>query len=133
MLADENIATKLIQHTEANHSEFKLKLKEQTIPLSDVKIYKTENPVDRPTRRGGVYISDRYSYKLKGTIYDISIIPMLSKTMLGPNTDFTEIEITTTLTIDQNEENLSIFTHLTNSMHNSEKIELNLTIVRFEY
>ena len=133
MLADETIATKLISYCETNSPKFELKLKDQTIPLSDVKIYKTENPVDRPTRRGGVYISDKYSFKLKGTIYDVSIIPVLSKTMLGPNTDFTEIEIVTTLPIDSKEEKLSIFTHLTNSMHNSEKIELNLTIVRFEY
>ncbi len=133
MLVNEEIAEQLVNYSNQNKMEFNLKLKDKTILLSDVLVYKSENPVDRPTRRGGVYISDKFSYKIKGTIYDVSIIPLLSDTMLGPNTDFTEIEIITTLPIDGKQTQISIFTHLTNSMHNSEKIELGLNIVRFEY
>jgi len=133
MSDNETIAEQLINYSKQNQMEFNLKLKDKNILLSDVSVYKSENPVDKPTHRGGVYISDKYSYKIKGTIYDVSIIPLLSDTMLGPNTDFTEIEISTTLTINEKPTKLSIFTHLTNSMHNSEKIELGLNIVRFEY
>ena len=133
MSVNETIAEQLISYSKQNQMEFNLKLKDKNILLSDVSVYKSENPVNRPTSRGGVYLSDKYSYKIKGTIYDVSIIPLLSDTMLGPNTDFTEIEITTTLPINEKPTQISIFTHLTNSMHNSEKIELGLNIVRFEY
>ncbi len=133
MSVNETIAEQLINYSKQNQMEFNLKLKDKTILLSDVSVYKSENPVDRPTRRGGVYLSDKHSYKIKGTIYDVSIIPLLSDTMLGPNTDFTEIEITITMPINEKPTQISIFTHLTNSMHNSEKIELGLNIVRFEY
>lgn len=133
MSVNETIAEQLVNYSKQNPMEFRLKLKDKIILLSDVLVYKSENPVNRPTRRGGVYISDKFSYKIKGTIYDVSLIPLLSDTMLGPNTDFTEIEITTKLPIDGKTKPISILTHLTNSMHNSEKIELGLNIVRFEY
>lgn len=133
MSVDEKIADALISCCEKNKMGFQLKLKDKTIPLSDVSIFRSKNPVDRPTRRGGVYMSGKYSYKLKGTINDTSIITLLSNTMLGPNTDFSEIEITTSMPIDGENKPVSIFTYLTNSMHNSEKIDLNLIVVRIEY
>ncbi len=105
--------------------EFVLKLNEKKYPLTDVTITKYPNPVDKPTTRGGVYITGKFSFKIKGTIHDTSIIPELTETMLGPNTDFKELTVDTAL----DDAPVTITTNLTNSMHNSEKIELNMAIV----
>ena len=110
----------------ADSGEFQLRLAGRYLKMTNVTVSKVTNPVDGPTTRGGVYTTDKFSYRLKGTINDISIIPELTKTMLGPNTDFGKIEIITKL---GDEKKVSLFTNLTNSMHNSQKIELNLVIV----
>ena len=58
----------------------------RTYPLGDVSIVNSPTPVNSPTTRGGVYFSDTFAYKIKGVICDLSVVPLLSKTMLGPNT-----------------------------------------------
>ena len=97
--------------------------------LEDVSIVNSPTPVNSPTTRGGVYFSDKFAYKIKGVVKDLSIVSMLTKKMLGPNTDFDEIKITTTIDLDGRKKNLSLFTNLTNSMQDSSKIELNMIIV----
>jgi hypothetical protein len=57
---------------------------------------------------------------------------LLSKTMLGPNTEFGEIKITTQITIDDKKITLSIFTNLINSVQSSSKIELNMILIKLE-
>lgn len=98
--------------------------------FSDVVIVNSPTPVNSPTTRGGVYFSDTFAYKIKGTINDLSIIPLLSKTMLGPNTEFREIKITTTIHNNGKEIPLILFTNLTNSVQSSSKIELNMILVK---
>lgn len=98
--------------------------------FSDVVIVNSPTPVNSPTTRGGVYFSDTFAYKIKGTINDLSIIPLLSKTMLGPNTEFGEIKITTTIHNNGKEIPLILFTNLTNSVQSSSKIELNMILVK---
>jgi len=56
----------------------------------------------------------------------------LSKTMLGPNTEFGEIKITTQIANNNKKTTLSIFTNLTNSVQSSSKIELNMILVKLE-
>ena len=121
------IDEKLLERLEQSQNKltFELKLDNKKLPLTNVTITKSPNPVDKPTTRGGVYTTGKFSFKLKGTIYDISIIPELTKTMLGPNTDFKEIDVETIF----DNQTVVLVTNLTNSMHNSEKIELNLTII----
>ncbi|HSB83796.1 MAG TPA: hypothetical protein VLD64_04850, partial [Nitrosarchaeum sp.] len=80
--------------------EYVLYLDDKRYSLSDVVIVNSPTPVNSPTTRGGVYFSDTFAYKIKGTINDLSIIPLLSKTMLGPNTEFGEIKITTNFSKD---------------------------------
>jgi len=99
----------------------------------DVVIVNSPTPVNSPTTRGGVYFSDTFAYKIKGTINDLSIIPLLSKTMLGPNTEFREIKITTTIHNNGKETPLILFTNLTNSVQSSSKIELNMILVKLVY
>ena len=104
----------------------------KTYPLTDVSIVNSPTPVNTPTTRGGVYFSDKFAYKIKGVIIDLTIIPLLSKTMLGPNTEFREIKITTQITLDGKKLPLSLFTNLTNSVQSSSKIELNMILVKLE-
>jgi hypothetical protein len=100
--------------------------------LSDVSIVNSPIPVNSPTTRGGVYFSDTFAYKIKGIVDDLSVIPLLSKTMLGPNTEFGEIKITTQIVDNDKKMTLSIFTNLTNSVQSSSKIELNMILVKLE-
>jgi len=63
----------------------------------------------------------------------LSVIPLLTKTMLGPNTEFGEIKITTHLEIDNKKRDLSIYANLTNSVQGLSKIELNMIIIKLQY
>ncbi|MBI5377695.1 MAG: hypothetical protein HZA82_03635 [Thaumarchaeota archaeon] len=87
-------------------------------------------PVNRPTTRGGVYSVSDKEYKIKGTIHDLSLIPFISKMMLGPNTEFQEIPVKTQVEIDGKNNTCTLFTYLINAMNNSSKIIFNLLIVR---
>ncbi len=49
--------------------------------------------------------------------------------MLGPNTEFKNLKITSHLKKDVEPKNISIFTNLTNTMQSSSKVELNMVIV----
>ncbi|NIP62394.1 MAG: hypothetical protein GWN01_16600 [Nitrosopumilaceae archaeon] len=80
--------------------------------------------------RGGVYYSDKTSYKLIGILYDTSVVSYLSKKMLGPNTEFEELKVVAKTTNE--DQNFSIFTNLTNYMQAKSRIELNMTIIRVE-
>jgi len=112
--------------------EYLLHLDNKRYLLSDVVIVNSPTPVNSPTTRGGVYFSDTFAYKIKGIINDSSIIPLLSKTMLGPNTEFGEIKITTNILKDGKKTSLSLFTNLTNSVQYPSKIELNMILVKLE-
>jgi len=109
-----------------------LHLDEKTFELHDVVITNSPTPVNSPTTRGGVYFSDKFANKIKGTITDLSIVPLLTKTMLGPNTEFGEIKITTNLESGNEKKEISIFANLTNSIQGPSKIELNMIIVNLE-
>jgi len=63
---------------------------------------------------------------------DTSIITLLSKMMLGPNTDFRDILVTINTKFDNKPTVVTLHTNLTNSIQSSSKIELNLTIIGLE-
>ncbi|MBA0907977.1 MAG: hypothetical protein ITD33_06350 [Nitrosarchaeum sp.] len=112
--------------------EFVLHIEGRDYSLSDVSIVNSPIPVNSPTTRGGVYFSDTFAFKIKGTINDLSVIPLLSKTMLGPNTEFGEIKITTQIVDHDKKMPLSIFTNLINSVQSPSNIELNMILLRLE-
>ncbi|MDH3191480.1 MAG: hypothetical protein OEM18_02180 [Nitrosopumilus sp.] len=89
-------------------------------------------PVNSATTRGGVYFSDKFAYKIKGVIKDLSVVPLLSKKMLGPNTNFDEIKITTKTVLSGKTKNLSLFANLTNSIQNPSQIELNMILINLK-
>jgi len=125
MEIDEEILSKLIATHDIKYDLFFDDLK---YPLENVNIVKSSIPVRKPTTRGGVYFSDTTAYKIKATTNDMSIIPLISKVMLGPNTDFKPLVIKTNLNIDEKTCGITLVTHLTNTMNSSTKLELHFII-----
>ena len=130
--SDEKLLDSLIQFQEKQRLEFSAQIENKSFALNEASIEKSSTPLTSPTLRGGVYFSDTYVYKIKGIVSDSAIIPLLSKTMLGPNTEFSDILVKTSAIIDSNKADISLHTNLTNSMHSSSKIELNLIIISAE-
>ena len=132
MTVDENLLKSLIDFTKSGSLEFLLHLKDNSYPLTNVQVTHSSIPVNEPTTRGGVYFSDKFAYKMKGTINDLSVVPLLTKKMLGPNTEFGELKITTLLNLESGPQNLEIHTNLTNSVQTPDSIELSMIIVKLE-
>jgi len=122
----------LMQFNEKNSPEYLLYLNDDVYPITCVSISNSSIPVNEPTTRGGVYFSDKFAYKMKGVIDDLSVIPLLTKKMLGPNTEFAELKISTQIKSDGKAINLEIFTNLTNSIQTPNSIELSMIIVKLE-
>jgi hypothetical protein len=130
--SDEKLLDSLLQLQEKLRLEFSVQIENKLFALNEASIEKSSTPVTSPTLRGGVYFSDTYVYKIKGIVSDSTIIPLLSKTMLGPNTEFSDILVKTSAIIDSKKANISLHANLTNSMQSSSKIELNLIITSAE-
>ena len=129
MEIDEGILSKL---TEIHDSKYVLFLYGKKYPLLDVSVVKSSIPVKKPTTRGGVYFSDTAAYKIKATSIDMSLVPLISKVMLGPNTDFKPLKIKTNLDVNGQPRNIVLITHLTNTVNSSTKLELNLIVDKTE-
>lgn len=125
MEIDENILSKLI---ESSGIKYSLYLDGKEFRLENVNMAKSSIPVRKPTSRGGVYFSDTTAYKIKATTNDLSLIPLISKVMLGPNTDFKPLEIKTNLNLDGKNHTIILTTHLTNTMNSNTTLELHLII-----
>ena len=123
---------KIIKIHKSTKLDFVLCLDSDTFLLENVVISKSSTPVNRPTNRGGVYFSDTFVFKIRATVSDLSLAPLLSQSMLGPNPDFQDLEITTNTKIDNSLKNVKLFAHLTNSMQSSSFIELNMNIIRIK-
>jgi len=127
-----NLLKILMEFNEKNSPKYLLYLNDDTFPITCVSITNSPTSVNEPTTRGGVYFSDKFAYKLKGTIEDLSVVPLLTKKMLGPNTEFTELKISTQIESDGKSMNLEIFTNLTNSIQTPNSIELSMIIIKLE-
>ena len=128
MKINEAILSRLISKS----AKYNLHLHDKIFPLEDVSIAKSTIPVRRPTTRGGVYFSDTSAYKIRATTYDLSLVSLLPKVMLGPNTEFKPLAIKTKITNQGKETSVTLITHLTNTMNNKTKLELNLVIDQIE-
>jgi len=113
-------------------NSYHLHLNDKVYPLEDVSIVNSPTPVNSPTTRGGVYFSDKFAFKIRGTVHDLSVIPFLTKTMLGPNTEFGKIKITTQINSD-NSKTVLIHANLTNSVQTKSSIILNMIVVELGY
>ena len=133
MTLDEKIILKIIEIQKSTKLDFILEIDSDTFPLKNVEIIKSSTPVRRPTTRGGVYFSDTFAFKIKAQVTDLSLAPLLSKSMLGPNTDFQDLQIITNAKIDNSFKKITFLVHLTNSMKSSSYIELNMTLIKIKY
>ncbi|MBA4718339.1 MAG: hypothetical protein HRO68_04325 [Nitrosopumilus sp.] len=122
----------LMEYNEKNSPKYLLYLNDDTFPITCVSITNSPIPVNEPTTRGGVYFSEKFAYKMKGVIDSLSVVPLLTKKMLGPNTEFAELKISTQIESDGKPMSLEIFTNLTNSVQNPDSIELSMIIVKLE-
>ena len=127
---DENVLSQLTH--DSTKREYCLYYQDKVYSLEDVTVAKSSMPVNKSTTRGGVYSIGDKEYKITGTINDLSLMPFISKMMLGPNTEFQEICIKTNTEIDGKNRSCTLFTYLTNAMNNSSKIIFNLLIVRIK-
>ena len=119
MTLDKNLLQRLVEQKIRITS---LQIQKNSFAVEQSEITFSDVPVNRPTIRGGVYFSDTTAYKAKILIRDLSISKFLSQAMLGPNTEFADIELT------PESENLLISANLTNYVQKSSGIELSLTI-----
>ena len=119
-----------MEFNEKHSPKFTLYVDDETYPITSTSITNSPIPVNEPTTRGGVYFSDKFAYKMKCVVEDLSVIPLLTKKMLGPNTEFGELKITTSIEFNGKSIPLEIFTNLTNSVQTPNSIELGMIIVK---
>jgi len=129
MKIDEKLLQEIIHFHESKKLKFILNIDEKSFPLSKVTITNSSTPLSKPNVRGGVYFSDTSVFKIVGTADDLSLLPLLSKSMLGPNSQFQELEIVLKIPQNNNIKNVSIYTNLTNSKQSSSHLELSMNIV----
>ena len=132
MSINSDLFENLMNHTVDNPPKFTLHLNDKDYVLVDVSIENSSVPVNEPTTRGGVYFSEKYAYKMKGAIHDLSVVPLLTKKMLGPNTEFGELKISSSIELDGKLTPLEILTNLTNSVQTPDSIELSMIIIKLE-
>ena len=130
MSVDTKLLDMLMEFNDKNSPEYVLYLNNASYPISSVIIVNSPTPVNEPTTRGGVYFSDTFAYKMKGTLKDLSVVSLLTKKMLGPNTEFDELKISTQIESNGKTMNLEIITNLTNSVQTPDSIELSMIIVK---
>ena len=107
-----------------NSSSFEMIIENNIFEIDEIDIFQTDNPITEPTTRGGVYFAEMKEIKIQATILDTTVSKYLSKAMLGPNKDFLDIILKSNITGGE----ISLITNLTNSMQNSSKIILYLTL-----
>jgi hypothetical protein len=132
MSFNKDLLEKLMEFNEKNSPKFTLYVDDETYPITSTSITNSPIPVTEPTTRGGVYFSDKFAYKMKCVVEDLSVVPLLTKKMLGPNTEFGELKITTNIESEGKSIPLEIFTNLTNSIQTPNSIELGMIIVKLD-
>ena len=119
---DEKELQELVQN---NSSNFQMLLPENSFPIDKIEMIQTDNPINEPTTRGGVYFAEMKEWKIHATFSDVHISKYLSNTMLGPNKDFLDILLHADI---ENAKKISLVTNLTNIMQTASKIVLYLTL-----
>jgi len=103
-------------------------MKEKQYKLNDVTMSKKNTVVSKKTVRGGAYISDKFVYQLKATVFESGIAAMLSGTMLGPNFDFDVLEIRVE-NMGDGYGKISLLTNLVNTLQKQSMTELTMNII----
>ena len=122
-----DLLVKIINIQKSKPLKFSLIMKEKQYKLNDVTIYK-KTVVSKKTVRGGAYISDKFVYQLKATVFEPGIATMLSGTMLGPNFDFDVLEIRVE-NMGDGYGKISLLTNLVNTLQKQSMTELTMNII----
>ncbi|MFN3654568.1 MAG: hypothetical protein ACK4TO_04485 [Candidatus Nitrosotenuis sp.] len=122
----------LLALTQYTSQKYVMRIKDAEYSPKEIQLSYVETPVSRPTMRGGVYFSDKMSFKIKVNLEDIGLSSSLSKMMLGPNANFEQIQFLTQLSVGGATKDLKIFTNLVNYVQKSDGLELNLLVVGTE-
>ena len=122
-----DLLVKIINIQKSKPLKFSLIMKEKQYKLNDVTIYK-KMVVSKKTVRGGAYISDKFVYQLKATVFEPGIATMLSGTMLGPNFDFDALEIKVE-NMGNDYGKISLLTNLVNTLQKQSMTELTMNII----
>ena len=110
---------------EKNSSDFNMLIGKNSFSINEVRVFQTDNPITKPTTRGGAYFAELKELKIEATILDTNVTKYLSNAMLGPNKDFLDIILQAKI---QDNQKISLVTNLTNSMQNASKVILYLTL-----
>ena len=122
-----DLLVKIINIQKSKPLKFSLIMKEKQYKLNDVTIYK-KTVVSKKTVRRGAYISDKFVYQLKATVFEPGIATMLSGTMLGPNFDFDALEIKVE-NMGNDYGKISLLTNLVNTLQKQSMTELTMNII----
>ncbi|NHI03061.1 hypothetical protein DYY67_0182 [Candidatus Nitrosotalea sp. TS] len=82
----------------------------------------------KPTTRGGVYFTDTTAYKIRADTGDMSILSLLPKIMLGPNTEFAPVKVKTSLLFGDEKKEVALVSHVSNTVNTKTRVELNLIV-----
>lgn len=123
-----DLLVKIINIQKSKPLKFSLIMKEKQYKLNDVIISKKNTVVSKKTVRGGAYISDKFVYQLKATVFEPGIATMLSGTMLGPNFDFDILEIRVE-NMGNDYGKISLLTNLVNTLQKQSMTELAMNII----
>lgn len=123
-----DLLVKIINIQKSKPLKFSLIMKEKQYKLNDVRMSKKNTVVSKKTVRGGAYISDKFVYQLKATVFEPGIATMLSGTMLGPNFDFDVLEIRVE-NMGDGYGKISLLTNLVNTLQKQSMTELTMNII----
>ena len=123
-----DLVVKIINIQKSKPLKFSLIMKEKQYKLNNVTMSKKNTVVSKKTVRGGAYISDKFVYQLKATVFEPGIATMLSGTMLGPNFDFDVLEIRVE-NMGNGYGKISLLTNLVNTLQKQSMTELTMNII----
>ena len=123
-----DLLVKIINIQKSKPLKFSLIMKEKQYKLNDVIISKKNTVVSKKTVRGGAYISDKFVYQLKATVFEPGIATVLSGTMLGPNFDFDALEIKVE-NMGNDYGKISLLTNLVNTLQKQSMTELTMNVI----
>ena len=123
-----DLLVKIINIQKSKPLKFSLIMKEKQYKLNDVTMSKKNTVVSKKTVRGGAYISDKFVYQLKATVFEPGIATMLSGTMLGPNFDFDALEIKVE-NMGNGYKKISLLTNLVNTLQKQSITELTMNVI----
>lgn len=127
MEVDEGIMSKMIQTADLTYT---LHVGDKIFHLENVSVMKSKIPVRKPTTRGGIYFTDTMAYKIKASTGDMSVLSLLPKIMLGPNTEFQPVEVKTRISVGGKTQNIVLVSHVSNTVNTKTRVELNMIVDR---